>query len=80
MKPITVADAIEQYPVRLRRAQVHEMGRRLGLSDWTVRTMLEGRKHGIHPIVYQGTRKAYYDRQEVIRALFQPAAQTAMAS
>jgi len=61
----------------MRRAHVLELGRSIGLSEWTVRSMIEGRAAQIKGIVYEGTCRQYFDREQVIQALFQ---QPAMVS
>lgn len=73
MKTFSVSDAIEQYPPRMKRSQVVELGGRLGLSEWTMRRMLEVRPAPIRGIVYPGRRYQYFDRDTVIQTLFQSA-------
>lgn len=80
MTTLTIADAIAQFPVRMRRSQVMEMGRKLGLTDWMVRRMLNERATVIKPIIYPGTRYAYFDRTEVINTLFNSPGKPALAS
>lgn len=80
MKPYTASDAQQEYPARMRRGQVMELGRRLGVGEWTVKTLLDPKNAVIHRIVYPHTKLAFYDRTQVINALFQSPAQPAMAS
>lgn len=72
---MTQTDAHRKFPVRMRRGQVLELGREIGLSERTVRSLIEGGP--IKGIVYAGTTRQYFDRDQVIRALFE---QPAMAS
>jgi len=54
-----------------------ELGRELGISEWSMRNMIEGKTAPLRGIVYAGTARQYFDRDAVIKALFQ---QPAMAS
>lgn len=81
MKPYTAADAQQEYPPKMRRGQVMELGRKVGVGEWTMKSLLDPGGRVISRIVYPGTTRAFYDRSEVIKALFTSApAQPAMAS
>lgn len=71
---MTLTDAQKQFPVRLRRAHVLELGRSVGLSERTIRSMIEGQGAPIKGIIYPNTKRQYFDREQVVQALFQPQA------
>lgn len=71
---MTQIEAHRKFPVRMRRSHVLELGREIGLSERTVRSLIEGGGAPIKGIVYAGTTRQYFARDQVIRALFeQPA-------
>jgi hypothetical protein len=74
---MTQTEAQQKFPVRMRRGDVLSLGCRLGLSERTVRGLIEGGDAPIKGIIYEGTTRKYFDRDQVIRALFH---QPAMAS
>lgn len=67
---MTTTDVTTQYPPRMRRGQVIELGRKLGLSDYAVRKLIEGEAAPVRGIVYPGTQKQYFDRADVVQSLF----------
>lgn len=59
-----------EYPPMMRRADVFEVGKRLGLSVTTVRRLIDGREAVIRARRIGGQTRGYYDRGRVIEVLF----------
>ena len=63
----TVDEAKRDFTPRLRWGQVVEMLGRLGLTEWSARVLLES--GAVTRILYPGRKRAYYDRDQVLKVV-----------
>lgn len=67
---VTVDRVRAKYRVMMRRGEVLELGRLVGLSERSVRNLIEGEGAPVRGRMLPGTKRAYFDREEVLNAIF----------
>ncbi len=74
---MTESQARQNFPALMRRGHVIELGRRIGIAEYSVRALIEGDQAPIKGIVYPRTCRKYFNREEVLHAMFTHAQRTA---
>jgi hypothetical protein len=65
----TSEQARSDFTPRLRWGQVVEMLGRFGLTEWSARVLLESGT--VTRILYPGRKRAYYDRDQVLKVVLE---------
>lgn len=58
------------FPPKLKRAQVMEMGAQFGITEWTMRCLIEGKGAVVKVEKFGGQKRGYFDRERLIEQLF----------
>jgi len=67
----TAEEARRDFAPRVRYGDLLLMGQRFGLSEKTVRKLCEGQGAPVRKVIYPGSVRAYYDRDEAVRVFLQ---------
>lgn len=65
----TRAQIETEYPPLMKRGQVIELGRKLGMTTWTVRQLIEGPDAVLKPNVIGGQLRGYFKRNDVLAVM-----------
>ena len=65
--PYTADRARQDYPLKIRRAGLIEMGLRFGFTESTLRDLIEGESATLKSRKYGNQKRGYFDRDEALR-------------
>lgn len=58
------------FSPKLKRAQVMELGAAFGITEWTMRCLIEGEGAVVKLEKFAGQKRGYFDREKLIEQLF----------
>lgn len=67
--PYTPDQARKDYPPRLRRGSVIELGKRFGLSEHSMRQLMEGAEAPIRRVCFGRQSRGYFGRDQVLEVI-----------
>lgn len=65
----TAERARQDYPLKIRRAGLIEMGLRFGFTEATLRALIEGETATLKSRKYGTQKRGYFDREEALKVL-----------
>ena len=67
--PYTAERARQDYPLKIRRAGLIEMGLRFGFTERTLRALIEGETATLKSRKFGNQKRGYFDRDEALKTL-----------
>ncbi len=65
----TAERARQEYPLKIRRAALIEMGLRFGFSESSMRDLIEGETATLKSRKFGTQKRGYFDREEALQVL-----------